>query len=564
MSEVSRRSFVTGAIALLAGSQLNGNLFAQSKPSSSSVTKLNEFTYGDVKLTGGPLKEQFDRTRDYYLALDDDRILKVYRDLAGIPTSAKDMGGWYDAKAFAPGHALGQWMSALSRFALNGSEEARAKVSRLVEGFDKTVNSEQSFYAAYRFPGYTFDKHVIGLVDAYRFAGIEQAKKTLATCVDRAVKVLPEKALTREEQAARPHKDVTYTWDEFYTLPENLFIAAEAFSDERYLEMAKKYLHDKPFFDPLAEGKNILPGLHAYSHVNCLSSAARAYLTLRDEKYLRAIRNAWDMLEKTQWFASGGWGPNEAFVEPGKGKLAESLTKTHKHFETPCGSYAHFKLARYLMRITGESHYGDGLERMLYNGILAALPMGPEGKTFYYSDYSANAKKSYHPDPWPCCSGTYPQVVADYLVSAYFHDEDGIYVNLFVPSEVKWQGIAIVQETDYPDSTKSRLQIRGAGKCAIHIRVPMWADRIHLSLNGARAMIPAKPGTFQTVQADWKDGDVINVEIPLNPREEAIDSANAAIVATMNGPVLIAETDSQSVPFHRVQQQSYTVYHPKS
>src|SRR5689334_5409314 len=115
-------------------------------------------------------------------------------------------------------------------------------------------------------------------------------------------------------------------------------------------------------------------------------------MTLRDEKYLRAIKNAWDMLEKTQWFASGGWGPNEAFVEPGKGKLAESLTKTHNHFETPCGSYAQFKLARYLMRLSGESHYGDGLERVLYNGILAALPMGPDGKTFYYSDYSANAK----------------------------------------------------------------------------------------------------------------------------------------------------------------------------
>ena len=127
---------------------------------------------------------------------------------------------------------------------------------------------------------------------------------------------------------------------------------------------------DRTYFDPLSRGENVLPGLHAYSHVNALCSAARAYLLLGEIKYLEAIRNAWDMIEKTQSFASGGWAPNEEFVVPNKGLLGESLTKTHAHFETPCGSYAHFKLARYLLRFTGEARYGDGLERVLYNTIL--------------------------------------------------------------------------------------------------------------------------------------------------------------------------------------------------
>ncbi len=423
--------------------------------------------------------------------------------------------------------------------------EARGRVRSDARG-------RESFYASYRFPGYTFDKHVIGLVDAYRFAKVEQAKKTLAKCVDLAVKVLPDHALTREEQAARPHKDVTYTWDEFYTLPENLFIAYEIFGDERYLELAKKYLHDKPFFDPLSEGKNILPGLHAYSHVNCLSSGARAYMTLRDEKYLRAIKNAWDMLEKTQWFASGGWGPNEAFVEPGKGKLAESLTKTHNHFETPCGSYAQFKLARYLMRLTGESHYGDGLERILYNGILAALPMGPEGKTFYYSDYSANAKKNYFPDPWPCCSGTYPQVVADYLVSAYFHDDDGIYVNLFVPSEVKWKGLTITQETEYPESlTGTTLRIKGSGQCAIRLRIPGWSSR-------------KDAGSFYTINRNWRGDEAVNFGIFEDTRALPIDDVNSKLVATMLGPLVLVQSGGKLVPFYEVQDGPYTTYHEKS
>ena len=95
-----------------------------------------------------------------------------------------------------------------------------------------------------------------------------------------------------------------------------------------------------------------------------LSSAAKAYEVLGDEKYLHAIRNAWDMLEETQQFASGGWGPKEAFVPPHEGKLGESLTAHREHFETPCGCYAHMKLARYLLRFTGDPRYGDGLERV--------------------------------------------------------------------------------------------------------------------------------------------------------------------------------------------------------
>ena len=105
-------------------------------------------------------------------------------------------------------------------------------------------------------------------------------------------------------------------YDEPYILPENLFHSYELTGDRQWLAMAKLYLLNKEYFDPLAQGRNLLPGKHAYSHVIALSSAAKAYEVLGDEKYLSAIRNAWDMLEETQQFASGGWGPKEAFVPP--------------------------------------------------------------------------------------------------------------------------------------------------------------------------------------------------------------------------------------------------------
>ena len=161
------------------------------------------------------------------------------------------------------------------------------------------------------------------------------------------------------------------------------------------------------------------------------------------------------MLERTQQFASGGSGPKETFVTPNEGKLGDSLASTRDHFETPCGCYAHIKLARYLMRFTGEARYGDGLERLLYNAMLACRDPEGDGNYFYYSDYHSQAKKGFYHRKWPCCSGTYVQAAADYLLNIYFCDKaGGIYVNLFTPSEVRTTvknlPVKLIQSTNYP------------------------------------------------------------------------------------------------------------------
>ena len=109
-----------------------------------------------------------------------------------------------------------------------------------------------------------------------------------------------------------------------------------------------------------------------------------------------------------QSFATGGWGPDETFRAPGSGDLGESLKQTHSSFETPCGAYGHFKITRYLLRVTRDSRYGDSMERVLYNTILGAKPIKEDGTSFYYSDYNNQfAKKGYYRDKWPCCSGTF-------------------------------------------------------------------------------------------------------------------------------------------------------------
>ena len=586
---MNRREFVgTGAAAIITAVVSPSFAPAQSKSAPAPVTtsatsrlKLRTFGYGDVKLTGGPLKAQYDHALDVFLKLEDDRILKVYRAKAGLPAPGADMGGWYNAEGFGPGHGLGQWMSALSRFAAAGSTEARAKVGRLVEGFAATLGRGTPFYE-YRFPVYIYDKHVIGLTDAYRYAGVDAARDVLKRATDAAAPFLPEKALTQEEMVARPHKDPTYTLDESYTIAENLFIAYQVFGDERYLEMGKRFLHDKPYFDKLAAGEPAMVGKHAYSHVNALGSAAMAYVVMGTEKHLAAIRNAWDMIDRDQRFASGGWGPKEVFVEPGKGKLRESLATTRNHFETPCGSYATMKLARYLAQITGESRYGDAIERVIYNGILAAKRIQGDGTTFYYSDYQDNARKVYHPDKWPCCSGTYPQAIVDYLVSAYFHDERDVYINLFVASDLSWKraggDVKLVQATTYPDAgeTVIRVEPNTPTEFAVNLRIPSWAQDATVQVSGAGEPTRPRAGEYHTIRRTWKPGDSIKVILPLTPRPEPIDAQHPNVVAIMRGPVMqvgvgdrlsleridppTASYSLRFVPFYKINDEPYITY----
>jgi uncharacterized protein len=312
-------------------------------------------------------------------------------------------------------------------------------------------------------------------------------------------------------------------------------------------------LEDDTYFNPLAEGNNVLPIEHANSHVNAFSSAMQAYITLGSEKHLRAAKNGFEMLLTTQSFATGGWGPDESFGEPERGQLGDSLSSTHASFETPCGSYGHFKITRYLLRATKDSKYGDSMERVLYNTILGAWPIQADGTSFYYSDYATTGKKVWYGQKWPCCSGTFPQLAADYHISTYFRSADGVYVNLFTPSTVQWTDGSnrhgLRQETKYPFDNQVEIGVTASqpAEYTIYIRIPAWtASDPVISVNGNRVSGSQQPGTFTSIRRTWKDGDRIQLELPRSLRIEAVDANHPHLLALSHGPlVLFALADSQ-------------------
>jgi DUF1680 family protein len=572
MQNRTRRQFLKSAAVSTAGLLAARSLAAWPRSSAALAIapQLSIFGYANVQLLDGPFRTQFDQNHQLFLNLNEDGLLKPFRKRQGMPAPGPDMGGWYDDAddfnekdnfhAFIAGHSFGQYLSGLARAsAVTGSKPTQEKVHRLVRAFGETVEPTGKFYVDYRLPGYTFDKTCCGLIDAHEFASDPHALEVLKRATEAVLPHLPEKALSRAEQEARPHKSIAYTWDETYTLPENFFLAYQRSGDKHYKELGERFIYHE-YYDALAENHNALPGKHAYSHVNTFSSAMQAYLVLGDEKYLRAASNGLRMVQE-QSYATGGWGPDEAFVVPGKGLLAESLGKTRSSFETPCGAYGQFKITRYLLRVTRDSRYGDSMEQVLYNTVAGAKPILPEGTSFYYSDYNSDAaRKVYYKDKWPCCSGTFPQLAADYGISSYYQSKEGLYVNLFLPSRVSWiqsgTQCALTQKTSYPTSNTTQLELEMARpeKFSVYLRVPAWADtKTRISVNGKRAEGDVVAGKFFELSRTWKTGDRVELEIGMPLSLEPVDPENPQIVALRRGPLALFGVGNLPATFSRAQ-----------
>jgi len=551
----SRRTFLKTSAAVAASLAAPRHALAADPP---ALPALTQFGYGDVELLEGRMRQQFQTNHAFYAALDEDSLLKPFRQRANIAAPGEEMGGWYSwaplgdldkpgDNGFAPCHSFGQYLSGLSRdYAATGLKSTQQKVHRLVSGLAQAIS--ERFWEGHRFPAYTYDKISMGLLDAHAFAAAPNALKALDAALDSVSAHLPPRGISRDEQYAKPHTDESFCWDEPYTLPENFFLAWKRGAGSRYRDLAQRFLADDWYFDPLAAGENVLPGKHAYSHVNALSSAMQAYLVLGSQKHLRAAKNGFDFV-RAQSFATGGWGPDEQFRKPGSGEVGESLTKTHSSFETPCGSYAHFKITRYLLRATRDSRYGDGMERVLYNCILGAKPIQKDGHGFYYSDYNNDGSKFYHPYKWHCCTGTFAQVTADYGISAYFHDEHGIYVNLYVPSRVSWlrdgKSISLTQRTSYPHIPATEITVATDKTAAfpVSLRIPAWAGpKTIIAVNGLRIATNPEPGQFTRLNRTWKNGDRIEVEFDMPTALEAVDPQHPNLLAPVHGPLALFST----------------------
>jgi hypothetical protein len=564
---LSRRHFLRAGSLAAAGLARPGSWSAvawNGAPQADPI--LDEFHYGDVLMASDPHETQLRETQAVLMSLSDDSLLKPLRQMSGMPAPGEDLGGWYHYDpdydyrknfddGFAPACIFGQWVSALARaYAITGDEATREKVVRLNRLYAQTITAD--FYLRNRFPAYTYDKLVLGLIDSHSYVKDPEALAILEKTTNVALPHLPGHAVEHgvRWRMDKDEDDESWTWDESYTLSENLFLAYRRGAGRRYFDLGLQYLDDESWFNPLSRNENVLNGRHAYSYVNSLNSAAMAYMVAGSEKHLEAAHNGFAMVQG-QSFATGGWGPDETLRAPGSDDLYNSLTHTHSSFETPCGSYAHFKLTRYLLRVTRDARYGDSMERVMYNTVLGARPLEENGDTFYYSDYNVNGTRVYHGARWPCCAGTLPQVATDYRINTYLRGPGAVYVNLYLPSTLRWTegttALSLTQRGDYPYEDHVTFTVSAATplEVTLHFRIPSWAEGAIVTVNNIRQKDLAVPGQFASIRREWKNGDRVELDLPLKRRLEPIDLHHTDTVALLQGPlVLMAVKQRREAP----------------
>jgi DUF1680 family protein len=534
---------------------------------------LHEFGYDDVHFASGLHEAQLDQTHSVLIAMDEDGMLKSFRHYAELPAPGCALGGHYQ---FFDAESFGCFVSALARhYAIKPDEATRAKVERLIREFARTVEPSGKIFPkttgvrgdAVSCPKYS--RILRALMDAHRFTHDPIALEALARTTDAVAPRIKDEVGGTSASG----------WN--LLLPEAEFLAWQYTGESRHLDIASRYLY-QDFFDRLARGENCLSDRNALAHVNALGSAAKAYLVLGDERYLQAAKNGFAFIE-AQSYATGGWGPNECFIpqsgpfgEPGVPKgwmggiktLGESLTRTHAHFQTATAADAHFTLARYLLRITKQANYGDSMERVMYNTVLGALPLQKCGMAFCNSDYHNDGRKIFFDNygwggivgpEWILESGVLPLVATDYRLSTYLRDDEGVYVNWFIPSTLKWQQndsqVSLTQTGTYPlgDKITFTLAMPHPLQFNLRLRIPAWAEKASIRLNGRRIADPIDAGTFVSLNQQWNPGDRLELELPRKLTLKAVDSEHPDLVALVYEPLVLFAVTTDTPQFTRQQ-----------
>jgi DUF1680 family protein len=306
-----------------------------------------------------------------------------------------------------------------------------------------------------------------------------------------------------------------------------------------YLDMAGLF-EKRMFFDPLAAHRDELKGLHANTHIPQVIGAARRYELTGDERYRTIASYFWDEVTSERTYCTGGTS-NEEHWRTDPGKLASELDQ---NTEECCCAYNMLKLTRHIFGWKADPRTMDYYERVLFNHRLGT--QDADGMKSYFLPLGSGYWKYFNTpyDSFWCCTGTGAEEFAKFGDTIYFHDERGIFVNLFIPSELNWpeKNLHLRQETGFPEQEGTTLIVhtQKPTEMAVNIRIPYWATRGgSLKLNGAPLPVFASPSSYLSVNRAWKDGDRLELELPMSLHVETIPD-DPTLQALMYGPLVLA------------------------
>lgn len=515
------------------------------------AVKASAFSLTDVRLLDGPFREAMVRDQKYLLELDPERLLHTFRLNAGLPSSAKPLGGWEAPEVELRGHSMGHFLSALAlMYSSTGDERFKNKANAIVtelakvqqaspsrgfnpgylsafpEEFFDRVDARKQVWAPY----YTIHKIMAGLLDVYLHCGNQQALDVLEKQAN-WVKFRVDRLTEDQQQAAMG--------TEFGGMNEVLANLYGATGNPVYLRVARKFDH-KRIFDPLARKEDPLNGLHGNTQIPKAIGAAREYELTGEQRYHDIADFFWERVAKYRSFVIGGNTDGESFfpIETFSKHLGPSSTET-------CNTYNMLKLTRELFAWSPSAEKMDFYERGLYNHILASQDPAT-GMMTYYVPLRPGAFKTFSKpdDSFWCCVGTGMENHAKYGDTIYYRDANSLYVNLFIASELKWKekGLTVRQETKFPEEDTTRLTFKSDKpiKLALKVRYPSWAQSgMTLMVNGKKETVTIQPGSYVTIEREWKNGDRVQVQLPMSLRMEAMPD-DPKVIALMYGPIVLA------------------------
>jgi DUF1680 family protein len=529
------------------------------QPAVPSVQQL--FPPGAVRLLEGPFKTMQDADHAYLMRLEPDRLLAQFRVEAGLEPKAKPYGGWESpaqpGKTWSlAGHSLGHYLSALSlMYCMTDDYRLKERVAYLTAGLKECQDKrgDGSLVAfpyarelesdirsnkgetidKYWAPFYTIHKELAGLRDAWLWCGDATARAELVRLADwcgSLVKDLPDER--RERLLQMEHGGMAEVLADTYALT----------GDKKHLDYARLYSHHA-LLDPLAKGQDNLTGKHANTQVPKIIGFQRIHELTGDQPAGAAAAFFWQTVVQNRTWVNGGNSIHEHFPEP---KDMGKLIPDDGGPET-CNTYNMLKLTEALYREQPAAAQVDYYENALFNHILASqAPLVGAGAFVYYTPLRPDFGRAYGTDfrSFWCCTGTGMENHARYGQFIYAHDATALTVNLFLASELNWRerGVALRQETRFPDEAASTLVFTAAPAEALTLRIrhPFWlaTQRLNVSVNGKTVKAAGQPGGYVELTRPWQAGDRVKLELPMQLRAVRQEQA-PGWVSFFYGPILL-------------------------
>lgn len=492
--------------------------------------------------------------RGYMSRLDADRLLYTFRANAGLPVgSAKPLGGWEQPEngqrsSELRGHFTGHFLSASAQLAALGDKDAEAKagymVSEMAKCQERLGGKYLSAFPAAWFdrlekgervwaPFYTIHKIMAGMFDMYRLAQNRQALSVLEGMAEWADE------WTAPKREGQMQQVLTI---EFGGIAETLYHLAAATNNDRWAKVGDRF-QKKNFINLLAARRDELRGLHVNTHVPQVIAAARRYEISGDERFRDVAEYFFYDVTSARSYVTCGTGNAEAWLAPPR-RLAAELKQSVNTAECCC-AYNMLKLARQLYSWNPDPAYFDYYERCLLNHRIGTIR--PRlGYTQYYLSLSPGVWKTFNTEDqtfW-CCTGSGIEEFSKLSDSIYWRDDQGLFVNLFIPSELRWteKRFSLRQETSYPDSPDVTLTVLAAipEPVSIRLRIPGWLRSAPpVKLNGKSLDASATPGGYLALNRAWKAGDKIEMTLPMHLYAESMPD-DPHMQAFLYGPLVLA------------------------